>query len=139
MMKYIKKTDDEEEKNNINEESIENEEEDEEEKEEEKEYNNSTTNDSTGNNNNNSIDNAISKEDKKKSKKKLKINNYKKEIIERKDYIYNNISIENIKFSSSKEENYLSFYFDLNIPYSQKNILLKKILNIVLKRKISNQ
>ena len=134
MMKYIKKTDDEEEKNNINKKSIENEEEE----EKEEEDNNSTTNDSTGNDNN-SIDNAISKEDKKKTKKKSNIKNYKKEIIERKDYIYNNTPIENIKFSSSKEENYLSFYFDLNIPYSQKNILLKNILNIVLKRKISNQ
>ena len=71
----------------------------------------------------------------KRNQKKSNIKNYKKEIIERKDYIYNNISIENIKFSSSKEENYLSFYFDLNIPYSQKNILLKNILNIVLKIK----
>ena len=81
----------------------------------------------------------IQKKIKRNQKKKSNIKNYKKEIIERKDYIFNNISIENMKFSSSKEENYSSFYFDLNIPYSQKNILLKNILNIVLKRKISNQ
>ena len=77
----------------------------------------------------------IQKKIKRNQKKKSNIKNYKKKIIERKDYIYNNISIENIKFSSSKEENYLSFYYDLNIPYSQKNILLKNILNIVLKIK----
>ena len=48
----------------------------------------------------------IQKKIKRNQKKKSNIKNYKKKIIERKDYIYNNISIENIKFSSSKEDNY---------------------------------
>ena len=114
-------------------ESIENEEEEKEEKEEKEEEDNNT-NDSTGNDNNdnNSINSTNSKEEKKKSKKK--INNFRKEILERKSYIYNNITIDSMKFSSSKEENTSCFYFDLYIPYTQKNILLKNILNIVLKK-----
>ena len=39
-----------------------------------------------------------------------------------------------MKFLSSKEENNSSFNFDLYIPYNQKNILLKNILNLVLKK-----
>ena len=39
--------------------------------------------------------------------------------------IYNDITIDNMKFLSSKEENISSFNFDLYIPYNQKNILLK--------------
>ena len=121
------KTDDEEEKNADN-----NENEEEEEKEEEED--NNTTNDSTGNDNN-SINSGNSKEEnKKKSRKKTNGKNFKKEIIDRKTYIYNNITIDNMKFTSSKEENNSCFYFNLYIPYSQKNILLKNILNLVLKK-----
>ena len=124
------KTDDEEDKNNANEESIENEEDEEKEEEDD---NNTNTNDSTGNDNN-STNSGNSKEEKKNKPKKKISKNYKKEIIERKGFVYNNISIENMKFSSSKEENNSYFYFDLFIPFSQKNILLKNILNLVLKK-----
>lgn len=126
------KTDDEEERNYMNnedEESIENEEE-----EEKDEENNTTTNDSTGNDNNSINSNNSKEENKKKTKKKNIAKNFQKEILERKTYIYNNITIENMKFSSSKEENTSCFYFNLIIPYSQKNILLKNILNLVLKK-----
>ena len=126
------KTDDEEERNYMNnedEESIENEEE-----EEKDEENNTTTNDSTGNDNNSINSNNSKEENKKKTKKKNSAKNFQKEILERKTYIYNNITIENMKFSSSKEENTSCFYFNLIIPYSQKNILLKNILNLVLKK-----
>ena len=126
------KTDDEEERNYMNnedEESIENEEE-----EEKDEENNTTTNDSTGNDNNSINSNNSKEENKKKTKKKNIVKNFQKEILERKTYIYNNITIENMKFSSSKEENTSCFYFNLIIPYSQKNILLKNILNLVLKK-----
>ena len=39
-----------------------------------------------------------------------------------------------MKFSSSKDENSSTFYFDLFIPYTQKNILLNNILNLILKK-----
>ncbi len=127
------KTDDEEEKNMENNdiESVENEEDEEKEEEED---NNTTTNESTGNDNN-SINSGNSKEEtKKKSRKKSNEKNFRKEILERKSYVYNNITIDNMKFSSSKEESNSTFYFDLYIPYSQKNILLKNILNLILKK-----
>ena len=132
------KTDDEEEKylENNEVESIENEEdENEKEEKEEEEDDGNNTNESTGNDNN-STDSGNSKEENKKKNKKNKnnIKNYKKEILERKTFIYNNITIDNMKFSSSKEENNSNFYFDLYIPYCQKNILLKNILNIILKK-----
>ena len=125
------RTDDEDEKNYANNdiESVENEEE-----EKEEDENNTTTNDSTGNDNSSINSNNSKEENKKTSKKKNNIKNFKKEILERKEYIYNDITIDNMKFVSSKQENISSFNFDLYIPYNQKNILLKNILNIVLKK-----
>jgi DNA-directed RNA polymerase I subunit RPA1 len=128
------KTDDEDEKN-INE----NESNEDEDKEEDEEDNNTnteeitTTNDHTGSDNEINDNNSVSNEDNKKSTKN-KNKNFQKAILERKTYIYNNITIDNMNFSSSKEDNSSIFYFDLFIPYSQKNILLKNILNIVLKK-----
>ena len=132
------KTDDEDETKN-NDTFNDNESNEDEDKEEEEDNNTNTeeittTNDNTGSamdeNDNNSISNI--EENKKKSKNKSK--NVQKDILERKTYIYNNITIDNMKFSSSKEESTSTFYFDLFIPYAQKNILLKNILNLVLKK-----
>ena len=128
------KTDDEEEKNNNDNES--NEDEDKEEEEEDNNTNTeeiTTTNDHTGSENDINDNNSVNNEDNKKNTKN-KNKNFQKAILERKTYIYNNITIDNMKFSSSKEDNSSIFYFDLYIPYSQKNILLKNILNIVLKK-----
>ena len=124
------KTDDEEETiNNENDNDNENNE------EEDEEDNNTNTEDTniTNENKGSDIDTTdTNEENKKKSKNKNK--NFQKDILERKTYIYNNITIDNMKFSSSKEDNSSSFYFDLYIPYVQKNILLKNILNLVLKK-----
>ena len=123
------KTDYEEETiNNNNENDNENNEEEEEEDNysNTEETNTNTTNENNGNNTNEN------KEEKKKTKNKNK--NFQKDILERKTYIYNNIIIDNMKFSSSREDNSSLFFFDLYIPYIQKNILLKNILNLVLKK-----
>ena len=133
------KTDDEDETKN-NDTFNENDSNEDEDKEEEEDNNTNTeeltnTNDNTGSimtENDNDTNDNNNEENKKKSKKQNK--NAQKEILERKGYIYNNIKIDNMKFSSSKEDNTSSFYFDLYIPYAQKNILLKNILNIVLKK-----
>ena len=128
------KTDDEEDNKNNDIESRDNEEDEEDEEKEDEEENNTTTNESTGNDTG-SVNSGNSKEEnKKKSTRKSNIKDFKKEIINRETYVYNNISINNMKFSSSKENNNSSFYFDLYIPYTKKNILLKYILNIVLKK-----
>ena len=121
------KTDDEDETiNNDNEDNDDNGEDDEEINLNTEELNN--TNDNIGSDNE-SIENG---DIKKKSKNKIK--NVLKDILERKTYIYNNITVDNMKFSSSTEDNSSTFYFDLFIPYAQKNILLKNILNLILKK-----
>ena len=121
------KTDDEDETiNNDNEDNDDNGEDDEEINLNTEELNN--TNDNIG-----SDKEAFENGDiKKKSKNKIK--NVLKDILERKTYIYNNITVDNMKFSSSTEDNSSTFYFDLFIPYAQKNILLKNILNLILKK-----
>ena len=124
------KTDDEETiNNNNNENDFEN---NEEEDEEDNNTNTEETNTNTTNENNGNDANENNEEFKKKTKNKNK--NFQKDIVERKTYIYNNIIIDNMKFSSSREDNSSSFCFDLYIPYIQKNILLKNILNLVLKK-----
>ena len=120
------KTDDEDE-------TIINENEENEEKEDEEEIN-TNTEEITANDNIGGSDNETNENEENKKKSKNKIKNVQKDILERKKYIYNNITIDNMKFSSSKEESSSTFYFDLFIPYAQKNILLKNILNLVLKK-----
>ena len=128
------KTDDEEEKN-----YNENDSNEDEDKEEDEEDNNTNTedmrntDDHTGSEIDTNDNNSINIENNKKNAKN-KNKNFQKDILERKTYIYNNITIDNMKFSSSKEENTSSFYFDLYIPYKQQNILLKNILNLVMKK-----
>ena len=83
---------------------------------------NKTDNESVSNeNNNNNI----------KNNKKIKNN---QEILERTTYIYNEITFDNILFDSkpSNNKNSSLFKFDLKIPYLQKNILLKNILDNTL-------
>ena len=82
----------------------------------------------TTTNENGSVSVMEESENEKKNKKK------KKDINDIKSYIYNNIRILEMSFSSNKEENISIFSFDLLIPYTQKNILIKNIFNNVLKK-----
>ena len=131
------KTDDEEETiKNDNDNDNDNENNENEDKEEDEEDNNTNTEEITTTNENTGSDNDINDNNNENNKKKANKNkDFQKDILERKTYIYNNITIDNMKFSSPKDDTSSStFSFDLYIPYTQKNILLKNILNLVLKK-----
>ena len=121
-----KKKDDDETENNIDED-----EEDSEEEENEQTYDDNTTkneeDEETFNNNTEETNEneSVSNENNKITKK-----NKNQEILTRSTYIYNEITFDNIFFDSNKNSS--SFKFDLKIPYMQKNILLKNILDNTL-------
>ena len=127
------RTDDEDDTMN-NDNDNDNENNEDEDKEEEDEENNTNTEEITTTNDNIGSDNDTNETNEENKKKAKKNKKFQKDIIERKTYIYNNITIDNMKFSSSEEDNYSLFSFDLFIPYVQKNILLKNILNLILKK-----
>ena len=99
------------------------------------EENTSETNNNTTGTDDESTDNEV--KEKKKEKKKDSV----KEILETKEYIYNDITVDNMEYiplclPDKKEggDEYSKFTFELVIPFLQKNILLKNILDIVLKK-----
>ena len=66
-----------------------------------------------------------------KNKKKPK-KDYLKDTISKTQFTYNDIQIEEMNFKSKETESLFSF--TLLLPYVQKNILLKNILDIILKK-----
>ena len=127
-----KKKNDDETENNIDEDESEEEEENEQTydenttKNDEDEETNTNNDEETTKTENESISNenkSVSNEN--KNNKKIKNN---QEILERTTYIHNEITFDNIFFDTKNS----LFKFDLKIPYMQKNILLKNILDNTL-------
>lgn len=107
--------------------------------EEEEGTNEDNTTSEDGTNNNNTTDDESTDNNEKDNKKKNKKKDTQKELLNSTSFIYNDITIENMEYipkidMTDGQDEYSQFKFELIIPFMQKNILLKNILDVVLKK-----
>ena len=107
--------------------------------EEEEGTNEDNTTSEDGTNNNNTTDDESTENNEKDNKKKNKKKDTQKEFLNSTSFIYNDITIENMEYipkidMTDGQDEYSQFKFELIIPFMQKNILLKNILDVVLKK-----